>query len=263
MTTARLAVVGATGRMGRAIVRLAPSHGLTVVRAVAHDQTGCDAGTVAVGAPMGVLLEGDPSALLSGGFDVVVDFSSPEATAALARVVTQTGASLVSGTTGLGADVESALALASARAAVFWEPNMSFGLHVLVDLVRRAAVQLGSDFDAEVCEVHHRRKVDAPSGTAIRLVDTLREARGASATVVHGRQGRPGARPAGEIAVHALRGGDVIGDHTVHFMGSGERIELTHRATDRDVFAHGALRAAAFVVGKPAGRYGMRDIIGA
>jgi 4-hydroxy-tetrahydrodipicolinate reductase len=262
MKPARLAVVGATGRMGRAVVRLAPSHGFTVVRAVAHDQTGRDAGSVASGAPLGVLLEGDPSALVSGGFDVAVDFSSPEATAKVARAVSQTGAALVSGTTGLGGDVESALVLASASAAVFWEPNMSFGLHVLVDLVRRAAVELGPDFDAEVSEVHHRLKVDAPSGTATRLVETLREARGASATVVHGRQGRPGARPAGEIAVHALRGGDVIGDHTVFFLGSGERIELTHRATDRDVFAHGALRAASFVLGKPAGRYGMRDILG-
>jgi 4-hydroxy-tetrahydrodipicolinate reductase len=249
--------------MGRAVVRLAPSRGLTVVRAVAHDRTGLDAGSVATGESIGVPLENNPAALASGGFDVVVDFSSPEVTAALLEVVPKTGAALVSGTTGLGGDVEQALVRASAVTAVLWEPNMSFGVHVLVDLVRRAASQLGADFDAEVCEVHHRLKVDAPSGTATRLVETLKEARGASSTVVHGRQGRPGARPRGEIAVHALRGGDVIGDHTVHFMGSGERIELTHRATDRDVFAQGALRAAAFVAGKPAGRYRMRDVIGA
>jgi 4-hydroxy-tetrahydrodipicolinate reductase len=258
----RLAVVGATGRMGRAVVRLAPAHGLTVVRAVAHDQTGLDAGAVAAGVPIGVLLEKTPSALATGGFDVVIDFSSPEAAAALAEVAIKTGAALVSGTTGLAEDVEAAFVRASAHAAIFREPNMSLGVHVLVDLVRRASSQLGPDFDLEVTELHHHLKVDAPSGTAVRLVEALREARAPSA-VVYGRHGRPGARPAGEIAVHALRGGDVIGDHTVHFLGSGERLELTHRATDRDVFAHGALRAAAFVVGRPAGRYGMSDLIGA
>jgi 4-hydroxy-tetrahydrodipicolinate reductase len=260
---ARLAVVGATGRMGRAVVRLARDHGLTVVRAVAHDQTGLDAGTVANGVPLGVLLEKEPSALVSGGFDVVVDFSSLEGTLALADVVITTHAALVSGTTGLGADGESALVRASAHAAVFWEPNMSFGVHVFVDLVRRAAMALGEGFDVEVCETHHKLKADAPSGTAMRLVETLKEARGAAGEggVVFGRRGRPGARPAGEIAVHALRGGDVIGDHTVHFLAAGERVEITHRATDRDVFALGALRAAGFLVGKPAGRYGMRDLM--
>ncbi len=248
--------------MGRAVVRLARTHGLAVVRAVARGHTGLDTGAVANGVPIGVVLESDPSALVSGGFDVVVDFSSPESTMALAQVALQTGASLVCGTTGLGDDVESALVEASHKAAVLWEPNMSFGVHVLVDLVRGAARQLGPDFDAEVCDVHHRSKVDAPSGTAARLVETLREARGVDGSLVYGRKGRSGVRPAGEIAVHALRGGDVVGDHTVHFLGSGERLELTHRATDRDVFARGALRAAAFLVGKPAGRYTMLDVIG-
>jgi 4-hydroxy-tetrahydrodipicolinate reductase len=248
--------------MGRAVVRLAPAHGLTVVRAVARDHTGLDAGSIAGGLPIGVLLEKEVSELASAGFDVAIDFSTPKATAELAEVAIQTGAALVSGTTGLAGDAEAALIRASARAAVFWEPNMSLGVHVLVDLVRRAAVQLGPDFDAEVCELHHRLKVDAPSGTANRLVEALRDARGAPSALVYGRQGRPGARPPGEIAVHALRGGDVIGDHTVHLLGPGERVELTHRATDRDVFARGALRAAAFVATKPAGRYGMADLIG-
>jgi len=263
MKPIRLAVVGATGRMGCAVVRLAPAHGLAVVRAVARDQTGLDAGTVASGKTLGVLLEKEPLALASGGFDVVVDFSSPEATVDLAEVAVQTGAALVSGTTGLTGEGEGALVRASGHAAVFWEPNMSLGVHVLVDLVRRAASQLGADFDVEVCELHHRLKVDAPSGTATRLVEALREARSPQARVIHGRQGRPGARPLDEIAVHALRGGDVIGDHTVHFLGSGERVEITHRATDRDVFARGALRAAAFVAGKPAGRYRMSDLLDA
>jgi 4-hydroxy-tetrahydrodipicolinate reductase len=134
-------------------------------------------------------------------------------------------------------------------------------VHVLADLVRRTAAQLGETFDIEVTETHHRKKIDAPSGTALRLVEAACEGKGGSPEVVYGRHGRPGPRKAAEVAVHAIRGGDVIGDHTVHFLGDGERIEVTHRATDRDLFARGALRAAVFVAGKPSGRYGMRDLV--
>jgi 4-hydroxy-tetrahydrodipicolinate reductase len=249
--------------MGRGVVRLASEYGLSVVRTIAREAAGQDAGVIAgLGAPIGVLLQREVSALGSGGFDVVVDFSSPTTTCELAQVVANTGAALVSGTTSLGADGESALQHASTRVAVLWEPNMSFGVHVLVDLVKRAAMELGADFDAEVSETHHRLKADAPSGTAGRLLDVLREAKGGETRIVHGRHGRPGPRPPDEIAVHALRGGDVIGDHTVHFFGPGERLELTHRATDRDLFVRGALRAAAFVAGKPPGRYRMSDLVG-
>jgi 4-hydroxy-tetrahydrodipicolinate reductase len=249
--------------MGRGVVRLAPEYGLTVVRAIAREAAGQDAGVLTgLGAPLGVLFQRGVSDLLSGDFDVVVDFSSPATTRELAEVVVKTGAALVSGTTGLGAEEQSALEQAGAHAAIFWEPNMSYGVHVLVDLVKRAAAKLGADFDVEVSETHHRMKVDAPSGTAGRLRDALLEVRGGEARVIFGRQGRPGPRPPEEIAVHALRGGDVIGDHTVHFLGAGERLELTHRATDRDIFVRGALRAAAFLAGKPPGRYTMRDLMG-
>jgi 4-hydroxy-tetrahydrodipicolinate reductase len=264
MSPVRLAVVGAAGRMGRAVVRLASSHGLAVVRAVARSRAGLDAGTVAGVSPSGVLLEEDPAALASGGFDVLVDFSSPAVAVTIVRAAIDCGAALVSGTTGLTPEGEAALNGAGARIAALWEPNMSVGVHVLLDLVRRAAAQLGPEFDVEVAEAHHRLKVDAPSGTALRLVEALREVRreaGLSAEVVHGRQGTPGPRRRDEIAVHALRGGDVIGDHTVHLLGPGERLELTHRATDRDVFAHGALRAAAFLAGRPAGRYRLEDVL--
>jgi 4-hydroxy-tetrahydrodipicolinate reductase len=258
----RLAVVGASGRMGRRVVGLAPEYGLSVVRAISRGAAGQDAGMIAgLGAPLGVLLQRDVSALLSGGFDVVVDFSSPSMTLELAQVVMSTGAALVSGTTGLGTEGERALEEASRRVAVLCEPNMSFGVHVLVELVKRAAMDLGADFDVEVSETHHRMKADAPSGTAGRLVSALLEARGPDARVVHGRHGRPGPRASGEIAVHALRGGDVIGDHTVHFLGAGERLELTHRATDRDLFVRGALRAASFVAGKAPGRYRIADVV--
>jgi 4-hydroxy-tetrahydrodipicolinate reductase len=263
MSGLRIAVVGASGRMGRAVVRLAPAHGLAITRAVASSKAdvGRDAGEVAGCERTGVTVEPDVASLVSGGFDVVVDFSAPDATAALAEMAGTTRAAIVSGTTGLGNDEKAALERASAHVAVFWEPNMSFGVQVLADLVRRAAAQLGQAFDVEVTETHHRKKVDAPSGTALRLVEAVREGQGLSPPMVYGRYGRPGPRASEEVAVHAIRGGDVIGDHTVHFLGNGERIELTHRATDRDLFAHGALRAAAFVAGKPAGRYTMRDLL--
>jgi 4-hydroxy-tetrahydrodipicolinate reductase len=258
----RLAVVGASGRMGRGVIRLAPEYGFSVVRAIAREAAGQDAGVIAGSrVPLGVLVQRDVSALLPGGFDVVVDFSSPETTFELAQVAMSAGAALVSGTTGLGVDGERELAAASLRVPVLWEPNMSFGVHVLVELVRRAALQLGADFDVEISETHHRMKADAPSGTAGRLLAAVQEAKGAQSRGVHGRNGRPGPRPADEIAVHALRGGDVIGDHTVHFLGAGERLEFTHRATDRDLFVRGALRAAAAVAGKPPGRYGMSDLL--
>jgi 4-hydroxy-tetrahydrodipicolinate reductase len=256
----RLAIVGASGRMGRAVVRLASEAGLTVVRAVAAEHKGEDAGSVAGLSPLGVPLEGGVEALASGGFDVVVDFSSPTATRELALLVGRTGGALVSGTTGLDEAAKRSLSEASARAAIFWEPNMSVGVHVLVELVTRAARSLGSAFDVEVSEMHHRMKADAPSGTAVRLAEVLEEAAGEASKLVYGRSGRPGPRPAGEIGIHAVRGGDVVGDHTVSFLGLGERLEITHRATDRDVFARGALRAAAFLAGKPPGRYGMMDL---
>jgi 4-hydroxy-tetrahydrodipicolinate reductase len=240
VTQSRLAVVGASGRIGRRVVELAPEHGFTDVRPVAR---------------------GEIQNLSSGDVDAIVDFSSPEATTELARVVARTGTALVSGTTGLGPEERIALDVASKSAAVFWEPNMSFGAHVLVDIVRRAAMLLGPEFDVEISETHHRMKVDAPSGTAKRLIEAIADVRGASAgSVIFGRQGRTGPRPVKEIAVHALRGGDEIGNHTTYFLGLGEQISLTHRATSRDVFARGALRAARFLGGKAPGRYGMSDL---
>jgi 4-hydroxy-tetrahydrodipicolinate reductase len=143
---------------------------------------------------------------------------------------------------------------------VLWEPNMSVGVHVLGRLVREAIAALGEGFDVEIVEAHHRKKVDAPSGTALRLAELAMEAAHGGG-LRHGREGRPGERPRGEIGMHALRGGDVVGDHTVHFLGDGERLELTHRATSRDVFAHGALRAAAWLAGKPRGRYTLADVL--
>jgi len=236
----RIAVVGARGRMGRTVVRLAEEQGIEV--AVALDA--------------GERME----SLAGSGAQVVVDFSSPGATTGLADIASAAGIAIVSGTTGLHEAAHAALARASERVAVAWEPNMSVGVHVLGALAAQAIAMLGPDFDIEVVETHHRMKVDAPSGTAIRLAEIARDARG-GARLVHGREGKPGARATSEIGVHAVRGGDVVGDHTVFLLGAGERIELTHRASSRELFASGALRVARWIVGKPPGRYGMVDVL--
>ena len=226
--------------MGRALVRLAPEHETNVVLSI-------DAG------------EGELGALGNSGATVLVDFSSPAIAAEAARACAAAGVGLVSGTTGLDDAAKKSLDEAARQVPVLWEPNMSVGLFVLADVVRRALEMLGEGFDVEIVETHHSMKVDAPSGTALRLAEIVREAR--SGEIVTGRSGKPGVRKRDEVGVLAIRGGDVVGDHVVHFLGSGERLELTHRATSRDVFAVGALRAAAWIAGKPAGRYGLEDVL--
>ncbi len=236
----RIAVVGARGRMGRTVVALAEEQGIQVVAAI-------DAG--------------ERLATIAGcGAEVAIDFSSPGATTELAHVAAGAGIAIVSGTTGLGEEAQGALERASSRVAVAWEPNMSVGVHVLGALVARAIAMLGPDFDVEIVEAHHRLKVDAPSGTALRVAEIARQARG-GARFVHGREGSPGARGAAEIGVHAVRGGDVVGDHSVFLLGTGERIELVHRASSRDLFASGALRFARWIADKAPGRYAMADML--
>lgn len=239
--TARLAVLGAKGRMGSAVSRLAPGFGMSVVAAI---DSGDDLGAIA-----------------ASGAQVVIDFSAPAALLAACDVCASSGIAIVSGTTGLDEAGRAALDRVAEKAPVLWEPNMSVGVHVLASLVDKALAALGPGYDVEVVEAHHRMKVDAPSGTALRLAEVVKAGREGS-RFVHGREGKPGARDAKEIGMHALRGGDVIGDHTVYFFGDGERLELTHRASSRDLFAHGALRAAAWLVGKPAGRYRLDDVLG-
>jgi 4-hydroxy-tetrahydrodipicolinate reductase len=255
----RIAVVGASGKMGRSIVRLAGGRGIEVACAVGATDVGRDAGELAGVGPLGVVVVDDVAAVASSRAAVVIDFSVPSATAMLAPVAAQAGIALVSGTTGLGDAERATLARAAERVAVLWEPNMSLGVHVLSQLVRRATAAL-AEWDVEITETHHRAKVDAPSGTALRLAEAAREGR-RSGRLVHGRQGRPGPRVGDEIGMHALRGGDVVGDHTVHLMSGGERLELTHRATGREVFAHGALRVAEWIAGRPAGSYAFGDML--
>ena len=262
----KIALHGATGRMGAALVSLlrgAAAHD-TIVGAMAEpgcDAVGRDLGEAHGLAPMGVTVHADVASALLGA-DVVLDFSRPAAVPALARAAAQQRVALVSGTTGLQPDAMQALDEAALSVPVLWAPNFSIGVHVLAQAVQLVARKLGASFDVEVVEVHHRGKADAPSGTAVRLAGEVHKARGPLRTV-HGRQGVIGARPADELAVLAVRGGDVVGDHTVHFLGPGERLELTHRATSREVLARGAMVAAKGLLGRKPGRYTLDDVIGA
>ncbi len=257
----RIAVVGASGRMGRAIVRLASQEGVEIACAVGVTDVGRDAGELAGIGPIGTAVIDGLGVLEASSVDVVIDFSAPDVTLALAPIAVAGGSAIVSGTTGIRPDGRLALERASVRVPVLWEPNMSLGVFVLSQLVERAVAAL-ADWDIEIVETHHRAKVDAPSGTALRLAEVAQRARSAKTRLVHGRQGKPGARTADEIGMHALRGGDVVGDHAVHLFGGSERLEIAHRATDRDVFAHGAIVASRWIAGKPPGTYTLRDVLG-
>jgi 4-hydroxy-tetrahydrodipicolinate reductase len=262
----RLAIVGASGRMGRTLVRLAhaaaAADGLDVVCAVGMSDVGRDVGELAGIGAIGTCVVDGLAAIEHAKADVVIDFSSPSATRALAPLAAAAGSAIVSGTTGLDDGARQALDRAAQSVAVLWEPNTSIGVFVLTRLVAEAASAL-RDCDIEIVEMHHRAKVDAPSGTAMRLAEAAQRGRASETRLVHGRQGASGPRAPEEIGIHAVRGGDVVGDHIVCFAGGGERVELVHRATSRDVFAHGALRAARWIAGRPPGRYTLGDVLGA
>jgi 4-hydroxy-tetrahydrodipicolinate reductase len=259
----RVGVHGAAGRMGRAIVKaVLESADLELVAAVDREGApglGSDAGELALAGRAGLGVSAGIDALRRA--EAIIDFSAPSATAWLAGQLAADPRPLVVGTTGLDGPANDALTALSSRAAVLVAPNTSIGVNVLFHLAAEAARLLGDEFDAEIVEMHHKHKVDAPSGTALRLAERVKESRG-FASFVHGRSGQLGARPSGEIGILALRGGDVIGDHTLTLAGPGERIELTHRAHDRGLFARGALRAARFVRFARPGRYDMADALG-
>lgn len=233
---------GAKGRMGQAVASAANEFGVNVAAAV-------DVGD-------------DISAGLASS-DVVIDFSSHLATRTLLELAVAQRKPVVLGTTGHGADEKKSLLALAAKVPCVWAGNFSVGVNVLFALTRRATAILGADYDTEVIEMHHRFKKDAPSGTAARLLEIILEERKLGADALrHGREGITGERKPTEVGVHALRGGDVVGDHTVMFAALGERLELTHKASDRGIFARGALRAAQWVVTQPAGVYDMQDVLG-
>lgn len=266
MGAVRIAVAGASGRMGRLVLeQVLAAEDVTLAGALEHPgspEVGSDAGAL-LGRPTGVRITGDPRVALASA-DVVIDFSSPSATAGVLEAAAAQGVACVVGTTGLDGAAVAAIEFAAARVPVVAAPNMSLGVQVLAHVLGEALRLLGAGFDVEVVEAHHREKKDAPSGTALRLVEVAARARGLSMSedLRHGRQGASAKRTPSEIGVHAVRGGDIVGDHTVILAGLGERVELTHRATSRAVFASGALRAARWVVGRAPGRYGIGDVLG-
>ncbi len=207
---------------------------------------------------------GDDLAAALPGCDAVIDFTHAEATVAVAEACAEAGKILVIGTTGHSDADRARIAELSKKIPVVFAPNFSVGVNTLFWLVRKAAEILGPDFDLEVVEMHHRLKKDSPSGTARRLAEILAEVRGLdyNSDVRHGREGMVGERRPGEIGMHAIRGGDVVGDHTVICANVGERVELTHKASSRDTFAKGALRAARWAHGRPPGLYDMQDVLG-
>jgi 4-hydroxy-tetrahydrodipicolinate reductase len=260
----KLALHGATGRMGLSIVRLAhAAEDIQIVGAVCSSVDpgqGKDIGELSGIGTLGVVATSDLGAGLLGA-EVVIDFSTASAVPGVLAVAARERMAIVVGTTNLDAAGRQALEKAAQVVPVLWAPNLSLGIQVLAELVEQALRRLGPDYDVELVEVHHRRKVDAPSGTARRLVDAVRKVR-PELEETHGRQGEIGERRDQEVAVLAVRGGDVVGEHTVYLLGPGERIELTHRASSRDIFAHGALRAARFVHQRKAGLYAMADVLG-
>jgi 4-hydroxy-tetrahydrodipicolinate reductase len=224
-----------------------------------------DAGEAAGLPRIGVPVADDLRPLLDAvQADVVVDFTSHEASVRNTEVAAAHGVAMVIGSTGISADDRAHIRQGAARIPVVLSPNMSVGVNVMFALVEQAARVLGDSCDVEIVEMHHGRKKDAPSGTAVRLAEVAAEAlhRDATRDVVYARHGMIGERTPREIGVMALRGGDVVGEHTVYFAGQGERLEITHRATSRDQFARGALRAALWVKGRPPGLYDMHDVLG-
>jgi 4-hydroxy-tetrahydrodipicolinate reductase len=254
--------------MGRNLVKvLIEDNGATLVSAVergGHAALGQDAGVLAgQSEPIGVVVTSSLEAALERA-EVVIDFSLPDAARSLLQACLAKRVAAVIGTTGLDNAARQALDALAKVAPVVAAPNFSIGLNAFWALAAQAVRLLGPDFDIEVVEMHHRHKVDAPSGTAIRLTEVVAQARGVdpASAVRSGRSGQVGPRSTGEIGVHALRGGDIIGDHSLVLAGPGERVELTHRANSREIYALGAVRAAHFVVGRPPGLYDMADVLG-
>lgn len=264
----KIGILGAAGRMGQMIARevlARPESGGLLAHALEHDKSwalGRDIGEMLGAGPCGVKIAADKNAAFAA-CDVLIDFTSPEATEKHAVLAHQHKKALVVGTTGLSMVEEAALAAAAKAVPVLHSANMSIGVNLLLSLVEQAAALLGPEYDIEIFEAHHRLKTDAPSGTALALGQAAAKGRNISLNdaLVPGRFGQIGPRVPGSIGISVFRGGDVVGDHTVTFAGTGERIELAHKASDRSLFAKGALHAALWLHNKPAGLYTMRDVL--
>ncbi|GAB5468918.1 MAG: 4-hydroxy-tetrahydrodipicolinate reductase [Rhodospirillales bacterium] len=262
-----IGIAGVSGRMGRmllAAVLQAPDCRLVAGSTLPDlPEMESDLGTLAGQTPIGIKPMADPAALFAAS-DLVIDFTAPEASCAHAALAAASGKGLVIGTTGMTPAQRDQVAEAAKRAPILIASNTSRGVTLLLDLVAKVARALDEDYDIEVVEMHHRMKVDAPSGTALSLGQAAADGRGKPLEElwVKSRDGHTGAREPGSIGFATLRGGDVVGEHSVIFAGPGERIEITHKAQSRELFAQGALGAARWLAGKPAGLYDMRDVLG-
>ncbi|MCP4327517.1 MAG: 4-hydroxy-tetrahydrodipicolinate reductase [Alphaproteobacteria bacterium] len=267
MTESRIGIVGCAGRMGRMLAREVAAAADCVLAGGTETPgsaaVGKDMAALAGLEPIGVVVGDDPVDLFAA-VDVVIDFTVPAATVRHAALAAQAPCALVIGTTGLDNAAQDKVAAAARHAPIVMAGNMSVGVNLLVDLVRQVAGVLGPGYDIEVVEMHHRNKVDAPSGTALMLGRAAAEGRGADLEAVArmARQGQVGPRPEGEIGFATLRGGDVVGEHQVIFAGDGERVVLGHIASDRRLFAKGAVRAALWARGQAPGLYSMVDVLG-
>jgi 4-hydroxy-tetrahydrodipicolinate reductase len=262
----KVVIAGATGRMGRALLEAlagAPDLALhAVLDRPGSPLLGHDAGEL-IGAQLGVVVGDDVAAALAGA-DVLIDFTRPEATLHHLAVCRELGVAAVIGTTGFDAQGKAAIAASAQTIPVVFAANMSVGVNLALKLLDMAARVLNEGFDIEIVEAHHRHKVDAPSGTALALGETVAKALGRDlkTCAVYGREGVTGERDPSSIGFATVRGGDIVGDHTVLFAGVGERLEITHKASSRMTFALGALRAARFIVGRPQGLFDMQDVLG-
>lgn len=262
----RIAIAGSGGRMGRMLLEAVAQDGNAVLAAALEvagsPQVGRDAGEM-VGAPRGVLINDKPEQALAGS-DVLIDFTRPEGTLQHLAICRRLKVRMVIGTTGFDEAGKKAIADAAREIGIVFAPNMSVGVNVTLKLLELAAQAMGSDHDIEIIEAHHKHKVDAPSGTALKMGEVVAGAMGKKLAdcAVYAREGHTGERKPGSIGFATIRGGDIVGDHTVLFAGTGERVEITHRSSSRTTYAQGSLRAAQFLMGKPAGLYDMWDVLG-
>ena len=260
----RVGVVGAAGKMGRTLVSLIhESNQLVLAAAVeqpGNTAVGTDAGELAGVGATGVVVSDDLASVASS-LDVLIDFTVAPATAANLETCHQAGLAMVIGTTGLSDEQKSRLHEIGRDLPLVFASNYSVGVNATFRLAEMAARIFGDTVDVEIVEAHHRHKVDSPSGTALTLGESVEKGRNLPGTAMNGRSGMTGARTREEIGYHAVRGGEIVGEHTVMFIGAGERLEITHRAQSRANFAEGAVRAAAWVVGRPAGVYDMQDVL--
>jgi 4-hydroxy-tetrahydrodipicolinate reductase len=263
----KLAIAGAAGRMGRVLTRIIhETEGAELaggLESKGSPSVGADLGQLAGLGPLGVTITDDPLALFTK-IDGIVDFTVPAASLALAEISAQARIVHVIGTTGIDEAGEAKIRAAARHARIVKSGNMSLGVNLLAAMVRKVAASLGEEFDIEVLEMHHKHKIDAPSGTALLLGQAAAAGRNIDLKTrsVRSRDGHTGARPAGDIGFATLRGGSVVGEHTVMFAGPAERIELTHKAESRDIFARGAVRGALWAMDKKPGLYAMTDVLG-